>query len=1174
MIITSMNVCGLGESAKQNSIMPFILSQSNILLLQETHFKNEDQIDSLKQQFGINCMAHTSSVGNYSGAIIEKSHENYIDQYSYQEIGIHNCIQICSITYGGMKIGIINVHAPHIYRDFKVFAGNLEKAIQVYWDRHLPMLIIGDFNLVYRNPRISDQSKRNMLSAIFNRYDILFPTHLDHGHTRISGYQIDLVFASQCLIGKIVKLETIFTVHSDHAVVKIFLENKQVPQQKMWKLNKDLLEHAETKLFVERRMNMMQNTSLTINEWYRFKKIVKNKYHSRGIIEAKRKREKLQRLQSLFNNACHSLPVNKQQVTRYGNQIKEYEKVEYEAARIRAKQQWIEEGEQPTKYFLGLEKTRATQGSMTAIIKNDTMLQSTGQVTLDPLEIQIEVKRFYEHLYNHRATTETTQSEYLRFVPTLTEEHKKALGRPIDIQEVKVAIMATGGEKSPGIDGLTYEFYKTFIDNVSPMLATIYNNLPSTNQLPNDFGMSLVTLLFKKGDPKDITNWRPISLQNTDEKILSKVLATRLAIISAQVLGKEQSGFIPGRETSDVILHSQCVQRLLTKKKRGGYIAMIDFEKAYDSVDHAFLLKILRKMDGSLFTDLIEVLYNQPRLRVKCNGTYTAPIEMKRGVRQGCPVSPLLFNLVINCFIERIKDDKEFIGIKIGSVQTKIKNFADDTNIFLGNQNDLEILMKHLKSFEDATGLRINIGKSKILAIGTQSFTINPSPFGLELKNAQMLGVPVGNNVKAAEIWEPMLERIDKMATHWKKRKLTLIGKAIVVNSLLLSQLWYRASIFKIPKKYRGRLKKIIKKFLFNDRPAWTTKKVWYAPKEKGGLGILPIKTQNNALLAKIAYKMHLPIETRPQWCDLAKIELGRLGTDSLNGNIVTRMESHSPYWKDLKLIWNKFVHYEAYKTNTAQQLLDIPTTVYRNSGPDLYVGDLFTTKHLRCFRCGYRQRRWNSTPVSDIVYNDIQMELKSTLARAGVDEECRCQRAERKDFEPYSLAKWTLNGESFKYSARLARACRQKTKWPTLIYHEHWQPGVITQYLPLLTKIMKSSSRMENKIKCLRWKLRHNMVPRNYSKTLECSFCQESVDSMEHIWLDCRYSEEIYKRLDLPLRFGRDYARIFGCYDKKDKLLGIIQLTIWNHFWHVHFGDCRLLSTRGLERQIQSRQC
>ena len=601
MIIASMNVCGLSELEKQNNLIPFLMSQATIVMLQETRFKKSSQASDLARKHNVNCYAHSSSMGNYSGAFMEKSSDNFIKSDSYQEAGSGNCIQLCEIQYGSLCLGLINVHGPHLYRDFQTFVRDLEEAILSLFNKHLPILVIGDFNVEYRNPQLNDRSKKNQLSKLFNRYDIQFPAHLDHGHTRMSGRQIDLVFSSRCLVNQILSIEAVFTVHSDHALIKVELARQQVVPQKIWKLNKELLKHEETKLYLEKRIRNILH-SPTLEDWYRVKAVVKNRYHSRGIVEAKRKREKLERLQRSYNMACHNMPINKQQVSQYGQQIKEHEKAEYEAARIRTRQQWIEEGEQPTKYFLGLEKTRNAQASMSAVKK-----VSDGQLTTDPVEIQDQVRKFYAQLYDQRPVDKIEQRRYLRFTPVLNSEQISLLDKPITVNEIKDAILVTGMEKSPGVDGLTYEFYKVYIDSVAPILTRIYNDLPTSSELPRDFGMSLLILLYKKGDPKDIANWRPISLQNTDEKILSRVLAARLAVVCAQVLGKEQSGFIPGRETSDVILHTQCVQRLLTKKKQGGYIALLDFEKAYDSVDHDFLMRILHRMDGGgFFTSVIQ----------------------------------------------------------------------------------------------------------------------------------------------------------------------------------------------------------------------------------------------------------------------------------------------------------------------------------------------------------------------------------------------------------------------------------------------------------------------------------------------------------------------------------------------------------------------------------------
>ena len=191
---------------------------------------------------------------------------------------------------------------------------------------------------------------------------------------------------------------------------------------------------------------------------------------------------------------------------------------------------------------------------------------------------------------------------------------------------------------------------------------------------PRGFSAGIVTLIFKKGNKKDIKNYRPISLLNVDYKIMAKIIANRLKEVAGDVVTSLQAYGVPGRDISDSILTIQGVVRGM--REEGGYLLSLDLEKAFDRVDHSFLFKLLRRVGfGQSIVKIIKLLYSGASSRLKLNGRLTGGFDIKRSVRQGCPLSPLLFSFFIEALAAAVTADHRLPGLRVSPGLTKALRF-------------------------------------------------------------------------------------------------------------------------------------------------------------------------------------------------------------------------------------------------------------------------------------------------------------------------------------------------------------------------------------------------------------------------------------------------------------------------------------------------------------------
>ncbi|KAF7647898.1 hypothetical protein LDENG_00165020 [Lucifuga dentata] len=204
------------------------------------------------------------------------------------------------------------------------------------------------------------------------------------------------------------------------------------------------------------------------------------------------------------------------------------------------------------------------------------------------------------------------------------------------------------GGKAPRIDGLPVEFYKTFWTELGEDLLAVLKESLTEGSLPLSCRRAVITLLPKKGDLQEIKNWRPVSLLCTNYKIFSKALANRLRDVMDQIIHQDQMYCVPGRSIHDnMSLIGDILDVSSSLELDLGPISL-DQEKAFDQVEHLYLWKVLESfgLSPGLIT-MIKVLYHDIESVMKINGGLSTPFKVKRGIRQGCALSGMLYAISI-----------------------------------------------------------------------------------------------------------------------------------------------------------------------------------------------------------------------------------------------------------------------------------------------------------------------------------------------------------------------------------------------------------------------------------------------------------------------------------------------------------------------------------------------
>ena len=301
----------------------------------------------------------------------------------------------------------------------------------------------------------------------------------------------------------------------------------------------------------------------------------------------------------------------------------------------------------------------------------------------------------------------------------LSSEDREELDLPITVEDLTGAIKSMNPAKSPGPDGWSAGFYQVAPTIFAEILLLVFTyQLRHHHLLLPHQRRSAVTLLHKSGDRGDPSNYRPISLMAVEVKVLSRALAFRLARHAPKLIHPTQAGFIPGRKLHDHVVLIQAIQQHCTAEDHDYFATFLDFSKAYDMVDRSFMFDVLSEMNlGPTFINWVELLYRSPTTHILFDGSLGPVIRPSRGVKQGCPLSCLLFVLYIEPLGAMLRQRPD-LGIPIpqGDNLTSIF-FADDSTLLSSTLRAAAEQLEIVETFCGVSGARLNPAKCKTLVL-------------------------------------------------------------------------------------------------------------------------------------------------------------------------------------------------------------------------------------------------------------------------------------------------------------------------------------------------------------------------------------------------------------------------------------------------------------------------
>ena len=552
---------------------------------------------------------------------------------------------------------------------------------------------------------------------------------------------------------------------------------------------------------------------------------------------------------------------------------------------------WYNEGEKSTRYFLNLLNRRAPDSFQ-------RLSSDSGEEIEKPEEIEKEIVKFYKSLYENYDKSKVEEvsinDEFFAQLSSVTDADDDAVSAQVTLKELEDTLL-TCKNSAPGPDGIPYSYYRNLWRLVGPLILEAWKHTLVTGKLCPSHRVSFLKLIPKVGkDLKKLTNWRPITLSNCDHKIITKLYAKRMSSVIAKHIGERQTAYLKGRLINDNIRAILTSINLTNNEENlDGLIVSLDAKKAFDSVEHSYIIKCLDRFGLKKFVPVFQTLYSELRSDIIINGRIAEGFKILRGVKQGDALScvlfimcmePLLRNIEVNPLIECL------VSRELGPLP-KAYAYADDVNsIITNNPVAVQELFIEYGRLTAASGLELNADKTEIMRLNSRhqnkvTFNINYAnsrhriESQMEVKINGILFQQNEDRMRDANV-DAALKKIDAQLKRWSARHLSVLGKICIVKTFGISQVTFLMQSMVLNVSHFKKFNNLLYKFIWNRHylaakaPERIKRDIVNTPLKQCGLGMLDLSELDKSLklraVARLLESKHPFLEKVLEKVDLA----------------------------------------------------------------------------------------------------------------------------------------------------------------------------------------------------------------------------------------------------------------------------------------------------------------
>ena len=869
MKMLAWNVMGLNHPRKQNGVKKeLVKSGARVIGLFETKFKNDMCAVEVWMRLHFPGWRYSSNFHlDHRGRVLVMWDPCHVDLEvigaSSQHIGCIVTDRTSGERYGTCFVyGLFTIsHRSRIW----------EWVEQLMSSHSLPWIVLGDFNNVMRaeeriNGRPVDMREcRDMLAACQR-------LGLEDAHTTNSDIftwsdgkiwsRIDRVLINDGWHGSEVGCHVHYVDKwflSDHKLALVSVSRNEVEKGRAFKFHNMWAEHEEFMDIVS------ANWRTPLRGTYQFRLCALIRGMKAPLRELNRLAFSHISTRAATANEALSEAMNSMRLNPESEiALRHLESAKKESERLnkaertflgqQAKATYVLQGDRCTRYFHALMKANGRRDHIASVIRrNGTPTTSEGEVASEFIE-------YFQGLFGSEVPTTEPQEGMFAEGPSVTEEDCGLLVQGVSNREIKEALHSIDDTKAPGPDGFSSKFFKATWEVTGGELCAAVKEFFANGKLLRQLNHTTISLIPKSENPSRVEHYRPISCCNVVYKIISKIMAKRLGGCLGYVIDPVQAAFVAGRAMTDnIFLVQELLRRYNVRRDTKRCFLNIDLAKAYDTITWPFLRFAMRSIGlPQRFIEWVMECVTSASYSVKVNHTVHGHFIGKRGLRQGDPLSPLLFVICME-FLTRLiraETDRPEFHYHQQCEQMRITHlmFADDVVLFCrGDVGSVRILMGCLRKFEGMSGLAVSVQKSAVYTASVPEHEAEvlraETGFGTGTFPFRYLGIPISPHGLRVVHYQPLLDKMRGLLNAWSRRTLSFAGRRELIASVLQGVAGFWLGILPVPDTVLKDLETMCRSFLWRwPKVRWTSV---CKPRREGGLGLIELRSWNQAFMAK-----------------------------------------------------------------------------------------------------------------------------------------------------------------------------------------------------------------------------------------------------------------------------------------------------------------------------------
>uniref|UniRef100_A0A3B3IJR3 Reverse transcriptase domain-containing protein n=1 Tax=Oryzias latipes TaxID=8090 RepID=A0A3B3IJR3_ORYLA len=863
----SLNVRGLRDNVKRKSMFLFCKNvKASCILLQETHSVKADE-QFWSNQWGDKILFCHGTNKSSGVALLFKNCSFKVITHISDDDG-HWLICVLK-TDDGFLI-LCNVYGYNIPSHNKLLLTEIAKHVKLLNHKYCTNTVVigGDYNMVldewldrvpskfnthHINPTLRDFCLDVNVSDPWRIKNPLRQTFSWFKPNGSSKSRIDFWLVSNNLLQNKIDVNISAAPLTDHCLIELNVSSQIQKSfgRGYWKFNSSLLTNetfCNAVIELLETLNSDSTLKSYTDKWEFFKFKVRQTAIKHSKLIAKHYKQKETEILTELNQIC-SKPVfnedDKQRRSILQCSLDDIYIKKAKGAFIRSRAKWVELGEKSTSYFCNLEKKRQEKNTI-------KKLHINNQLCSDPQMISKEISSFYSNLYSS-SYSESHNNTFFQtikdFIPKIDDNFRNSCDSEITLQELEKALSCLSNDKAPGCDGLTSNFYKFFWQHIKDLIFEMFKEIIQNGSLTHTMKQGVITLIPKPGkDPTFLDNLRPITLLNTDYKLLTHIFSNRFKSDITQIISETQSGFIKGRSIHNnlrLVLDMIDYEHLIDTD---GFILFLDFYKAFDMIEHNFMFQTLQFFGfGNKFINTVKTFYYETSSCVCLPQGTSHRFNINKGIKQGCPISPLLFIAAAEMLSLLIKHT-DFGKLTVANAEFSISQLADDTTIFLNNLHDIPKILKTIDIFSKASGLKLNLNKCEILPIKPCTLL---NAYNIPIKSTvKYLGMHITKNktdLEKLNVWDK-LEKCSTLLNNWAQRDLSIFGRILLTKIESISRFIYPTYSIGVPKQAIKSINQVNFNFIWKRKTHYVKQGTLTKKYEDGGLQAIDFNSLNGTL--------------------------------------------------------------------------------------------------------------------------------------------------------------------------------------------------------------------------------------------------------------------------------------------------------------------------------------